>query len=38
MFKSLDIRHWVIIAFLVLINVIVFGCLLLVVTGKVAIF
>jgi hypothetical protein len=36
--KSLDIRHWLIIAVLVLINVMVFGCLLLVLTGKVALF
>ena len=38
MFRRLDIRHWLIIAFLILINVIVFGCLLLVLTGKVELF
>ena len=36
MFRSLDIRHWLIIAFLILINVIVLGCLLLWLTGKIA--
>ena len=35
MLQSLDIRHWLIIAFLILINVLVFGCLLLVLAGKV---
>jgi hypothetical protein len=38
MLKSLDIRHWLIIAVLVLINVIVFGCVILLITGKVVIF
>jgi hypothetical protein len=38
MLQSLDIRHWLIIALLILINVIVFGCLLLVLTEKVALF
>jgi len=38
MLQSLDIRHWLIIAFLILINVLVFGCLLLVLTGKVELF
>ena len=37
MFESLDIRHWLIIAVLILINVVVFGCVILVVTGKVAV-
>ncbi len=36
MFESLDIRHWLIIAVLVLINVVIFGCLLLLLTGKMA--
>jgi hypothetical protein len=38
MLQSLDIRHWLIIAVLILINVIVFGCLLLVLTGRVQLF
>jgi hypothetical protein len=37
MFESLDIRHWLIIAVLILINVVVFGCVILVVTNKIAI-
>jgi hypothetical protein len=35
MFESLDIRHWLIIAVLILINVVVFGCMILLLTGKV---
>jgi hypothetical protein len=35
MFESLDIRHWLIIAVLILINIMVFGCLFLVLTEKV---
>ncbi len=35
MFQSFDIRHWFLVAVLVLINVTVFGCLLLMLTGKV---
>jgi hypothetical protein len=35
MFESLDIRHWLIIAVLILINVLVFGCMILLLTGKV---
>ncbi len=35
MFESLDIRHWLIIAVLVLINVVIFGCMILLLTGKV---
>ncbi len=35
MFESLDIRHWLIIAFLVLVNVVIFGCMILLLTGKV---
>jgi len=38
MLQSLDIRHWLIIAFLIMINVLVFGCLLLVLAGKVELF
>jgi hypothetical protein len=34
MFETLDIRHWLIIAVLILINVLIFGCLLLLLTGK----
>jgi hypothetical protein len=29
MFESLDIRHWFIIAVLILINVVIFGCMIL---------
>jgi hypothetical protein len=36
MFESLDIRHWLLIALLILINVVVFGCLILLLTEKVA--
>jgi len=36
MFESLDIRHWLIIAVLILINVAIFGCIILLLTGKVA--
>jgi len=35
MLQRLDIRHWLIIAFLILINVIVLGCLLLWLTGRI---
>lgn len=38
MFESLDIRHWLVIAVLILINVIIFGCMILLLTGKVALF
>ena len=30
MFESLDIRHWLIIAVLILVNIVIFGCLFLV--------
>jgi hypothetical protein len=36
MFESLDIRHWLIIAVLILINVVIFGCIILLLTDKVA--
>lgn len=36
MFESLDIRHWLIIAVLILINVVIFGCIILLLTNKVA--
>jgi hypothetical protein len=36
MFESLDIRHWLIIALLILVNVVIFGCIILLLTGKVA--
>jgi hypothetical protein len=35
MFESLDIRHWLIIAVLILVNIVIFGCLFLVLTSKV---
>jgi hypothetical protein len=35
MFESLDIRHWLIIAVLILVNVVVFGCIILVLAGKI---
>jgi hypothetical protein len=36
MFESLDIRHWLIIAVLILINVAIFGCVILILTGSIA--
>jgi hypothetical protein len=36
MFESLDIRHWLVIAILILVNVAIFGCMILLLTGKVA--
>lgn len=36
-FDSFDIRHWLIIAVLILINVVIFGCVILVLLDKVAI-
>ena len=38
MFESLDIRHWLVIALLILINVLIFGCVILLLSGKVALF
>jgi hypothetical protein len=38
MFDSLDIRHWLIIAVLILINVVIFGCMILFLTEKVVLF
>lgn len=38
MLRRLDIRHWLMIAVLILANVIIFGCLLLVLTGRVELF
>jgi hypothetical protein len=35
MFETLDIRHWLIIAVLILVNVAIFGCMILLLTGKV---
>ncbi len=35
MFESLDIRHWLVIAVLILINVVIFGCVILILTEKV---
>jgi hypothetical protein len=34
-FQSLDIRHWLVIALLVLINVAIFGCVILILLQKV---
>jgi hypothetical protein len=36
MFESLDIRHWLIIAVLILVNVVIFGCIILLLTGSMA--
>ena len=38
MFQSLDIRHWLVIAVLILVNVVIFGCVILLLAGKVALF
>ena len=35
MFENLDIRHWLIIAVLILVNVVIFGCMILLLTEKV---
>jgi hypothetical protein len=35
MFEALDIRHWLVIAVLILINVVIFGCVILLLSGKV---
>ncbi len=35
MFESLDIRHWLVIAILILINVVIFGCIILLLTNRV---
>lgn len=35
MFESMDIRHWLVIAVLILVNVLVFGCVILLLTGSV---
>ena len=35
MFERLDIRHWLVIAILILINVLIFGCVILLLTEKV---
>jgi hypothetical protein len=32
----LDIRHWLIIAVLILVNVVIFGCIILLLTGSMA--
>ena len=36
MFESLDIRHWFVISVLILINVVIFGCMILLLTNKLA--
>jgi hypothetical protein len=38
MFQSLDIRHWLVIALLILVNVVIFGCVILLLSGKVVLF
>jgi hypothetical protein len=35
MFESLDIRHWLILALVILVNVVVFGCIILLLTDKI---
>jgi hypothetical protein len=35
MLESWDIRHWLVVAVLILINIVIFGCLALVLLGKV---
>jgi hypothetical protein len=36
MFESLDVRHWLVIALLILVNVLVFGCIILILTNRIA--
>jgi hypothetical protein len=36
MFESLDIRHWFVISVLILINVVIFGCMILLLTNRIA--
>jgi hypothetical protein len=38
MFESLDIRHWLVIALLILVNVVIFGFVILLLAEKVALF
>lgn len=35
MFEALDIRHWLVVAILILVNVVIFGCVILLLTQKV---
>lgn len=35
MFESLDVRHWLVIALLILVNVLVFGCIILILTNRI---
>jgi hypothetical protein len=35
MLESWDIRHWLVVAVLILVNIVIFGCLFLVLTHKV---
>jgi hypothetical protein len=35
MFDTLDIRHWLVIAVLILVNVVIFGCMILILTNRV---
>jgi hypothetical protein len=34
-FDSLDIRHWLVIALLIFVNVLIFGCVILILAGAV---
>jgi hypothetical protein len=38
MFESMDIRHWLVIALLILVNVVIFGFVILLLAGKIALF
>jgi hypothetical protein len=35
MFEQLDIRHWLVIAVLILVNVVIFGCIILLLTESI---
>jgi hypothetical protein len=35
MFESFDIRHWLVIAVLILVNVAIFGCIILVLSDRI---
>lgn len=35
MFDQLDIRHWLVIAVLILVNVVIFGCIILLLTESI---
>lgn len=38
MFESLDIRHWLVISLLILVNVVIFGCVILLLANRVVLF